>query len=234
MDEATSLRMKALQWVRDNKGRLFDEVVAESHYSPDADSYPPAASFMAGTPGAGKTEVAKRFLEKFASTPIRIDADDFRQKIPGYNGENSHLIQPAAALAVDKIFEKVFERKYSFMLDGTFAIRESVENLKRAHRRDYTLQIFFVYQDPLQAWEFTKIRQQKEGRYVPRETFINSYFAARENVLKAKELFGDKVTLFLIIKDYVENTETIYDDVVEIDKYLPKVYNREELRKIII
>ena len=77
---------------------------------------------MAGTPGAGKTEVSKRFLEKFTATPIRIDADDSRHKIPGYNGSNSHIIQPATALAVDKVLEKVFEKKYSFMLDGTFAI----------------------------------------------------------------------------------------------------------------
>ncbi|MDN5274732.1 MAG: hypothetical protein JWP06_633 [Candidatus Saccharibacteria bacterium] len=229
-----SLRKQALQWVRDNKTRLFDEVIVESNYQPETDEYPPAASFMAGTPGAGKTEVSKRFLEKFTATPIRIDADDFRQKIPGYSGANSHIIQPAAALAVDKILEKIFDKKYSFMLDGTFAIGKAVENLKRADRRDYSLQIFFVYQDPVQAWEFTKIRQKTEGRYVPKEIFINSYFAARENVLKAKELFGDKLTLFLIIKDYVNGTETIYDDVNDIDQYLPKVYNREQLGEIIL
>jgi UDP-N-acetylglucosamine kinase len=119
------------------------------------------------------------------------------------------------------------------MLDGTFAIGKAVENLKRADRRNYSLQIFFVYQDPVQAWEFTKIRQKVEGRYVPKETFINAYFAARENVLKAKHLFGDKLTLFIIVKDYVGGTETIYDNVDDIDQYLPKVYNREQLQEII-
>jgi predicted ABC-type ATPase len=178
--------------------------------------------------------VSKRFLEKFTATPVRIDADDFRQKIPGYNGANSHIIQSAASLAVDKVLEKVFEKKYSFMLDGTFAIGKAVENLKRAHRRNYTLQIFFVYQDPVHAWEFTKARQKKEGRYVPKDVFINSYFAARENVLKAKQLFGDNLTLFIVVKDYVEGTETIYDDVSDIDRYLPKIYNRSQLEEIIL
>lgn len=229
-----SLRKQALQWVRDNKADLFSEVIAESNYLPETDEYPPAASFMAGTPGAGKTEVSKRFLEKFTATPIQIDADDFRRKIPGYNGSNSHIIQPAAALAVDKVLEKVFEKKYSFMLDGTFAIRKAIENLKRASRRNYTLQIFFVYQDPLQAWGFTKIREKTEGRYVPKEAFINSYFAARENVLKAKQLFGDKLTLFMIVKDYMSGTETIYDDVSDIDQYLPKIYNKDQLEEIIL
>lgn len=227
------LRKQALQWVKDNKTQLFNEVIFEGNFQPEMDEYPPAASFMAGTPGAGKTEVSKRFLEKFTAAPIRIDADDFRQKIPGYTGDNSHIVQPAAALAVDKVLEKIFEKKYSFLLDGTFAIGKAVENLKRADRRNYTLQIFFVYQDPLQAWEFTKIRQKKEGRYVPKEAFIRSYFAARENVLKAKEFFGDKVTLFVIVKDYVNGTEAIYDDVSEIDQYLPQVYNKEQLEDII-
>jgi signal recognition particle GTPase len=75
-----SLRKQALQWVRDNKTRLLEEVIVESNFNPETDEYPPAASFMAGTPGAGKTEVSKRFLDKFTATPIRIDADDFRQR----------------------------------------------------------------------------------------------------------------------------------------------------------
>jgi hypothetical protein len=120
------------------------------------------------------------------------------------------------------------------MLDGTFAIGKAVENLKRAERRNYTMQIFFVYQDPLQAWEFTKIREKTEGRYVPKDTFINSYFAARENVLKAKQFFGDELTLFMIVKDYMNGTETIHDNVSDIDQYLPKVYNREQLEEIIL
>ncbi len=229
-----SIRKQALQWVRDNKNKLFDELLIESGYSPDATYYPPAASFMAGTPGAGKTEVSRRFLEQFTKTPIRIDADDFRQKIPGYNGSNSHIIQPAASLAVDKLLEKILKLKYSFVLDGTFSIAKSIENLKRADRRNYSLQIFFVYQDPVRAWEFTKVRQVREGRYVPKDAFINSYFASRDNVVRAKQLFKDKLTVFLIVKDYVNQTETIYDDVDDIDKYLPQIYTKEELQEIII
>lgn len=138
----------ALEWVRKHKNELFDELVQESSYNTDCIEETPAASFMAGTPGAGKTEVSKRFIEQFVIRPIRIDADEFREKIPGYSGTNSDIIQPAAELAVDKMLEKAFEKHYSFILDGTFAFGRAVQNLKRAHRRNYSMQIFLYTKTP--------------------------------------------------------------------------------------
>lgn len=223
----------ALSWVRQNKSDLFDMVVGESQYDISIVEDQPAASFMAGTPGAGKTEVSKRFIEQFAVRPVRIDADEFRHKIPGYTGSNSHLVQPAASLAVDKVLERVFQKRYSFILDGTFAFGRAVQNLKRAHRRGYTMQIFFVYQDPVVAWEFTRIREAKEGRCVPREVFINSYFASRANVLRAKSVFGDELSLYLIVKDYQKQSEVIHDNVDDIDKYTEKIYTKDELERIL-
>lgn len=228
------LRAAALQWVKDNKNIVFEEILAGRDFSQLTAA--PAASFMAGTPGAGKTEVSKRFLEQFALKlqPLRIDADDFREKIPGYNGNNSAIIQPAAALAVDKILQKAFDKKYPFLLDGTFAFGRALQNLKRADRRDYSLQVFYVYQDPLRAWEFTKKRERKEGRNVPKETFINAYFESRANVDRAKEFFGDKLNVVLIVKDYELGTEELYDNVQKIEDHLEKVYNKDELDRRLV
>lgn len=223
---------KAIEWVRNNKEILYKDILGNEDYSGMIS--PPAASFMAGTPGAGKTEVSKRFIEQFDVRPIRIDADEFRLQIPGYNGKNSSIIQPAASLAVDKILEKVFQNKYPFLLDGTFAVGKATQNLKRAIRRGYTLQIFFVYQDPVQAWEFTKIREIAEGRRVPKDIFINSYFAARENVNMAKRIFGEEVTVYMVIKDYILQSEKIIDNVSVVENNLPKLYTKEELESVLI
>jgi len=227
------LRQDAIDWVKIHKGDLFDQAIEESGFDTAFYDPTPAASFMAGTPGAGKTELSKRFIEQFAIRPIRLDADDFRNKIPGYTGSNSEVVQPAAALAVDKVLERVFKKRYSFILDATFAIGKAVQNLKRANRRGYSIQIFFVYQDPIQAWEFTKLREQKEGRYVPKETFINAYFASRNNVHRAKEQFGNQVSLHMIVKDYVHNIETVYYDIETVEQFLEKVYTKEELERIL-
>jgi len=231
MDEA-QVRSNAIQWVRAHKSELFEELLAGRDFS-QLDTAP-AASFMAGTPGAGKTEVSKRFLEQFALQPLRIDADEFREKIPGYNGANSSVIQPAAALAVDKVLEKIFAKKYPFLLDGTFAFGKALQNLKRAQRRDYSLQIFYVYQDPLRAWEFTKAREKSEGRNVPKDAFIHAYFESRANVNRAKEFFRDELSVILIVKDYELGIEKLYDNVQRIEDHLEKIYTKDELDEQII
>lgn len=232
MNEA-SITKAAIDWVKSNRKALFMGAVERSRYDTSVKEENPAATFMAGTPGAGKTEVSTRFAEQFSVRPVRVDADEFRGVIPGYTGHNSHVIQPAAALAVDKVMDIIYKKRYSFILDGTFAYGHVVVNLKRAQRKGYNLQVIFVYQDPVQAWRFTKVREQKEGRNVPIDAFIDSYFKARENVKNAKKEFGGSLDLTLIIKDYITNSEVIHSDIDNIDKYLDKVYNRDELKGLL-
>ncbi|QGP77488.1 hypothetical protein GLW17_04575 [Tetragenococcus halophilus] len=70
------------------------------------------------------------------------------------------------------------------MLDGTFAIDKSLENVKRAVKRDYDTSTYYVYQNLFIARAFTQLRQQTEGRYVPKAKLIKSYFNSRKNVKK--------------------------------------------------
>ena len=109
------LIQESIKFARENKQLFIDTVCSGINPS----EYPIAA-FMAGTPGAGKTEVAKSIMDFFAVEPCRIDADDFRVLIPGYTGANSSLVQPAAAMMVDKVLDVVFKQRLSFILDGTF------------------------------------------------------------------------------------------------------------------
>jgi UDP-N-acetylglucosamine kinase len=95
------------------------------------------------------------------------------------------------------------------------------------------VQIYFVYQDPLDAWEFTKIRERKEGRRVPKDAFINAYFASRQNIKQVKDELGDAVLLTLIIKNYTTGERKVLDNVDSIEKYIPKIYNKDELEGMI-
>lgn len=231
--EQKKISQEALEWVRRNRRELFQSVITRSGYDIETEEGIPAATFMAGTPGAGKTEVSKRFTELFSVRPLRIDADEFRESIPGYQGTNSDIIQSAASVAVEKVLDQAYHCGYSFILDGTFAYRNAVMNLKRAYRKGYTLQVFFVYQDPVIAWEFTKVRERKEGRRVPKEAFTKAYMEARRNVHNAKQEFGENLDVTLIIKDYASGKEVIYTDVDNIDSYLDTVYNEEELKGLL-
>lgn len=83
------------------------------------------AIYMAGTPGAGKTEAALE-LERLASNMIRIDADWFREEFPGYNGHNSSEFQRGAAWLVEWSLSRSIDKGYSYILDGTFAFSRAV------------------------------------------------------------------------------------------------------------
>lgn len=223
MKDASSSQ-ELVDFVKANK-QLFVDAVCQNAQPSDN----PIAVFMAGTPGAGKTEVAKSIMEFFETAPCRIDADDFRPLIPGYTGTNSDIVQPAASLAVDKVLDVVLAKKYSFILDGTFAINKSIMNIKRALRKGFEVHIYFIYQAPVEAWEFTKIRELAEGRSVPITVFVDAYYNSRANVSEVKAEFGNDVLLQVITKSYNENKETVYSDVQDLDKVLPKLYNKDEL-----
>ena len=79
------------------------------------------AIFMAGTPGAGKTEVVESLMEFVNDEELCvIDSDRFRAQFPGYNGSNSSDFQPGATYLVNTTFDYLLKEGYSFILDGTF------------------------------------------------------------------------------------------------------------------
>lgn len=189
---------------------------------------------MAGSPGAGKTEISKRLIEQFVdNAPVRIDADDIREMFPNYTGGNSHIFQRACTAGVNKLFDYVMEHDLNVILDGTFAYERAMENIERSLKRNRRVIIYYIFQNPIVAWKFTKIREETEGRQVSKEVFIHSFLRARENVNEAKVHFGGKIELNMIIKDFTNNFEKVFLNVGSIDKYLPKVYSIDELKEIL-
>ena len=220
----------AKKFIKKNKGLLFEKFASSKIYQPNEN---PISLFMAGSPGAGKTEYSKRFIERFDSNIVRIDADEIREIIPQYNGANSDIVQGAASIAVDILYSYTLKNKYDLLLDGTFAKFDIVyRNIERSINKNREVAIHYIYQDPLVAWEFTKKREKIEGRKVPKEVFIKSFFNAKNNVVKIKSIFKDKIKVYLIIKDYSNNIKESYLDV-HIDSYLKTKYSKGELNKIL-
>ncbi|MGZ7224811.1 zeta toxin family protein, partial [Streptococcus pyogenes] len=84
-------------------------------------------------------------------------------------------------------------------------IGKAKKNVERAINRNYQVSIYYVYQDPLIAWDFTKERERKQGRHVPKETFINAYFQSRKNISELKSQLGNQISLHIVQKDYQNN-----------------------------
>jgi tRNA-binding EMAP/Myf-like protein len=221
-------------------GYLYNEFANKKDFSPVPI---PVTVFMAGSPGAGKTETSKQliaelskyvFQKKEIIYPIvRIDADEIRKLCPGYNGYNAHLFQRAVSLGVDKLIDYVNKKKYNALVDGTFATDKSISNIDIAIKKGREIYIYYIYQEPLKAWEFTLKREKLHSRKITKEAFVNAFIKARENVNNAKNLYKEKVNLNVIIKNYVNNIEKIYMNVQSIDNYVEFDYNEQTLSNII-
>ena len=191
----------------------------------------PISIFMAGSPGAGKTESSRQIAKNIGNV-LRIDADALRNHFQecGYNGKNSHLFQRAASRLVHKIHDAALEKKISFLLDGTFA-NESIamQNIERSLKRERSVFIVFVYQSPWIAWNFVLAREVAEGRRIRMEDFAEKFCASREVVNKMKEKFKDKIELMLLSKDLDGADKFFKKSVERIDDHIPKKYTESEI-----
>lgn len=229
------LEEKAKKWVKANKKLLIEKFASPVNF-PGVTN--PFTIFMAGSPGAGKTEYSKSFIKNYPDSNtkiVRIDADEIKNEIPGYEGGNAYKYQGASAIGVEKLFDSVQHHGQNAIIDGTFADFEiSLKDVRRAVDRGRTVGIVYVYQDPLIAWEFTKIREVIEKRHVSKEMFIDSYFLAKDNVNKVKSILGNKIVLQLVEKDYTNEKEKSKLNIDVVDNYLKLKYNREDLERLII
>ena len=230
-EEEQKLIEEAERYIKDHKRELIARFADTATY---LQVECPISLFMAGSPGAGKTEASKRLITQFADTPpVRIDADEIRALFPGYTGANSHLFQRACTIGVHRLFNHVLDKKLNAILDGTFGYEGAMENIERSLKRGRDVVVYYVFQDPAVAWEFTRIREAQEGRRVPKDVFISAFIRARDNVEKAKVHFGDRIELHVTIKDFTRNFEQIFPDVSGLDPYLPKRHTKEELENLL-
>jgi len=231
----TILAQQAINYIKVNKKKLVEEFTSLSTFLADE---VPVSVFMAGSPGAGKTEFSKSLIQKFENEDkkrvVRIDADEIRERLPGYTGENSYIFQGACSLFVNKLHDSVLHNKQNFILDGTFSNYDiSCRNIKISVNKNRKVLIFYLYQDPIIAWGFTKKREMLEGRNIPKESFIRQLFAAKENVNKVKEIFGKKVQIDLIDNDFSTGLKKMSINIENIDNHISIRYTKSELESVL-
>jgi len=96
---------KAQEYVKANRKLLCERFASLTEYPSVAN---PSAYFMAGSPGAGKTEFSKGFIKQLQEKEpsrkiVRIDADEIRDMLPGYNHCNAWELQSAASRGVEDV-----------------------------------------------------------------------------------------------------------------------------------
>ncbi len=159
--------------------------------------------FMAGSPGAGKSETAL-FLKEKNKIDV-IDTDELRKVFTNYNGKNSNLFQKASSKGVNFLVDFSFKNGLSFILDGNFSnYKMQEQNIQRALKREYHIEINFIYRSFDKAKVYTKVREEKTGRKVPDDVFINKTVDSYETVQK---FFGQIPVNFYDL----DNQKIIYD-----------------------
>jgi UDP-N-acetylglucosamine kinase len=231
-DAERALREEAIAFAREHKKVRCAQLTDPSIYVPEQQ---PVSVFMAGSPGAGKTEAAKALIAELEAKPgaprvLRIDPDDLRGEFPGYAGNNSWLFQAAVSIWVDKIIDLALDQGQSFVLDGTFSDYDRAKrNVERSLKRNRAVTIWYVYQSPYRAWEFVQAREAEEGRHIPPDRFIDQYFAARDVVNRLKREFGDRITVDLMLKPNDEAGKLARIGIDQIDSHVPERFTRAEL-----
>ena len=211
-DEETIER--AAQWMRENAESVLQDAVL------DAD--PRTAKeciLMAGSPGAGKTETVRQLQlqERF----VVLEADEIRVLNPFYRKTtdtekgNAHLIQKAAGIGLDYCRKYCVNNEIAFVQDTTFSNRGSTDLVRKLVNAEWRITIILVLQDVQKAWEFTKIREAKEGRSIPAESFARSFSGILDNIQQIQEKFPT-IQISLVIKDGTdmkESFESIKDPI---------------------
>lgn len=223
------LEQEALAFARANKKTIARRLTDATVYPSEAD---PVSVFMAGSPGAGKTEASIELIARFPASPIRIDPDELRHEFPGYTGANAWLFQKAVSVLVDKIHDLVLEQRQSFLLDGTLSHYEMArKNIERSLKRGRIVQLLYVYQEPMLAWAFVQAREAAEGRRIRPEHFLEQYFGAREVVNRLKAEFGKAIRVDLLMKNN-DNTHRFFRiGVDQIDGHIPECVTHAELER---
>ena len=233
-EQEASIEENALALAKKNKKAIARRLTDPEKFLPEKS---PVSVFMAGSPGAGKTEASKALiadLQSDGSEILRIDPDDLRGEFADYTGDNSYLFQRAVSILVEKMHDFAIQQKQSFLLDGTLSNYDIAEkNIKRSLDKKRFVQILYVYQEPRFAWQFVVAREKLEGRKILPEQFVDQYFSARDVVNRLKAKFGQKIEVDLLLKN-LDGSDKVYKaNIDQIDNFVREKYTRNEVESII-
>ena len=198
-DEDKEIIEKAAQWATENEGEIAEKVVFSK-----TNRNSKQCIFMAGAPGAGKTETVRE--AEFQKNFIILEADAIREMNPYYKRTegnqkgNAHLLQKAASIGLNYCRKICIENNMAFLQDTTFQNSGSRDLVKKLLKSEWEVNIFFVFQSPKDSWQFTQAREKREGRNIPKESFAESF----TNIYKNLEYIQNKhpeIAISLVIKE---------------------------------
>lgn len=118
---------QAKQWAKDKTNQ---NKVVDLFFEANKPTSTKTAFFMAGIPGAGKTEFTENTLKE-TSEFISIEHDQLVEYIDGYKPEEYYNYRKAGSVLVTRIFDDCLRNEYSFVFDGTLSHENGAKNIKK-------------------------------------------------------------------------------------------------------
>lgn len=205
--------------------------------------YPPhqkhLAFFMAGIPGAGKTEFAENTINRVRPKLVPIEHDKLVEYIPGYKPEGYYNYRKAGSVLVSCLLEECIKRGYGFIFDGTLSHEQGYRNIQKSLDAKYFVQVIYIVQNARKAWELTRDRELVKKRAIKMKGFVdtcnkmNTNLSSIFNKFKHHKDFG----FWIINKNGqvgISAAKTIiYSQGIgshdEVEKVLSEQYNIDEI-----
>lgn len=227
---------EAKEWVKDKANQ--DAVVRRFF-----EDHPPhqrkMAFFMAGIPGAGKTEFAENTINRLKPKPVPVEHDKLVEYIPGYQPESYYNFRTAGSVLVTRLLDECLKNGYSFIFDGTLSHEHGYRNIEKALKNGYFVQIVYIVQTAQAAWSLTKDRELVKKRAIEKEGFITTCNKINANLLGIFQRFKDRDNFGLWIFNkngkvgVGKATMILYSKGIgtgsEVEKSLQQTYNTNEL-----
>ncbi|SHO80401.1 hypothetical protein MNB_SV-15-673 [hydrothermal vent metagenome] len=187
------IQKEALEYFKTNKKRIFETFI--SNRDDKKKLY-----LSAGASGAGKSEFVKSLNRRYNLNII--DTDEIRKLFPYYSGTNANLFQKASIKTVEYLLDNSFKHNYSFILDTNLAnFSVADKNIKRALKRDYKIEIYFIYRNYNDCKKLTQIREENEARVVPQTVFIQKAKGSLDTIKQISKEYIDEANLSFTIID---------------------------------
>lgn len=216
-----------------NKHDFITQLINE--YGATPDDYP-AALFMAGLPGSGKTEISRNLIIDSGVHLLRIDMDGIAEMLPNYQPEKTDEFRKPATKLLNECFTYALHHNLSFIMDGTFGSPMADKNIERSLNRNFSVKVIYAFQDPRIAWEFTLAREKIEHRAIKFDGFIESYYKTINNIKNIGDKYSDKITIDIALKTpdnkiggWLRNVKAD-----QIDNLLNIEYNKDKLINYIL
>jgi len=216
------IQKEALSYFKLNKKRILRAFI-------DNDEHKKRLVCTAGASGAGKSEFVKSLNNTLKLNTI--DTDEIRKIFPYYSGANASLFQRASIKVVEYLLDYLFKHNLAFVLDTNLASFEvASKNIQRAIKREYMIDIYFIYRNYKDCKHLTITREKAEGRVVSDEVFVNKAKGSLNSFLEVVEQYHQNQNITLSIIDLDKSkiyTDNLKEVLVQYSQNLTKYLTGE-------